>query len=216
VDRVAGIVLAGGRSERMRRPKAELGWGGSSFAVHVAQVLRDVVDGPVVVVRATGQTLSELPPWVEIVEDARPGRGPLEGIAAGLRLVGSRAESAFVSAVDVPFIVGEFVRVVVRALEGGCDAAVPRIGGRAYPLSAAYRVGILPVVDALLSTDELRARSLLDELRVCWLGEAELRGDPALAAADPELDSLSNVNTPEEYRAALRRRQESASRSGFV
>jgi molybdopterin-guanine dinucleotide biosynthesis protein A len=77
-------------------------------------------------------------------------------------------------------------------------------------------VGVLRVVEHLLAREALSARSLLDELGVRWLGEAELLADRALAADDPKLDSLVNVNTPDEYRAALQRRQESASRSGLV
>jgi molybdopterin-guanine dinucleotide biosynthesis protein A len=213
VEGVAGIVLAGGRSERMRRPKAELGWGGTSFAAHVAGILRDALDGPVVVVRAPCQALPELPPEIEAAEDARAGRGPLEGIAAGLRAVEQRADAAFVSAVDVPFLEPAFVRAVARALGPGDDAVVPRLAERAYPLSAVYRVDVLAAVDGLLARDVLRARSLLDELRVRWLDEPELLADAELAAADPLLESLENVNTPEEYLAALRRRQESVSRS---
>jgi molybdopterin-guanine dinucleotide biosynthesis protein A len=216
VARVAGIVLAGGGSERMGRPKAELDWGGTSFAGHVVAVLAGAADGPVVVVRAQGQPLPELPPGIETAEDACPARGPLEGIAAGLRAVGGRADTAFVSAVDVPFLVPAFVRAVVGALAAGDDAAVPVVAGQPHPLSAAYRVDVLRVVEGLLAREALSARSLLDELGVRWLGEAELLADPALAAADPTLDSLLNLNTPDEYRAALRRRQESASRSGLV
>jgi len=213
---VAGIVLAGGRSERMRRPKAELGWGGTSFAAHVAEVVAAAVDGPVVVVRAQGQVLPDLPHGVEIAEDARAGRGPLEGVAAGLRAVGARAGAVFVSAVDVPFLEPTFVHAVLGALGGGHDAAVPRLAERTYPLSAAYRVTTLPVVEGLLARDVLRARALLDELRVRWLDAADLLRDAELAAADPQLESLVNVNTAVEYEAALRRRQESASRSGFA
>jgi molybdopterin-guanine dinucleotide biosynthesis protein A len=214
VERVAGIVLAGGRSERMRRPKAELGWGGTSFAAHIAAVLREAVDGPIVVVGARGQALPALPPGVEVGEDARAGRGPLEGIAAGLRLIEPRAAAAFVSAVDVPFLEPAFVRAVVRALGAGCDAAAPMVAGRTYPLSAAYTLAALPVVEGLLSRGELRARALLDELQVCWLREADLLEDAQLARLDPRLESLANVNTAAEYDAALRRRQRSSSRSG--
>ncbi len=200
----------------MGRPKADLDWGATSFAGHVVAVVADVADGPVVVVRAQGQALPELPPGVETAEDARPARGPLEGIAAGLRAVGDRADAAFVSAVDVPFLAPAFVRAVVGALTSSDAAAVPLVAGRTHPLSAAYRVDVLPVVEGLLARDVLSARSLLDELGVHWLREPELLADPALAAADPELDSLLNVNTPDEYRAALQRRQESASRSGLA
>ncbi|MGH2944224.1 MAG: NTP transferase domain-containing protein, partial [Solirubrobacteraceae bacterium] len=79
----AGIVLAGGRSSRMGRPKATLDWHGSTLVRRAVGLVGRVVDGPVVVVRAQGQELPRLPPQVEIARDARDGRGPLQGICAG-------------------------------------------------------------------------------------------------------------------------------------
>ena len=109
MGRVAGILLAGGRSTRMGRPKAELAWGGRTLVEHVAATLAQAVDGPVVVVRAPGQRLPDLPAGVEVAEDAVEGRGPLEGIAAGLRAIESRADAAFVTSTDVPFLRAAFV-----------------------------------------------------------------------------------------------------------
>ena len=88
----AGIVLAGGRSSRMGTPKAALEWHGSTLLRRVVGLVARTVDGPVVVVRAPGQELPALPDGVELVEDAREGRGPLQGLAAGLAAVGDRAE----------------------------------------------------------------------------------------------------------------------------
>jgi len=50
-----------------------------------------------------------------------------------------------------------------------------------------------------------RPPSLFDRVRVLRLDEAALLADPALARLDPELGSLSNVNTPAAYEAALAR-----------
>src|ERR671933_1300330 len=94
----AGIVLAGGRSSRMGSPKAALEWHGSTLLRRVVGIVARGVDGPVVVVRAPGQPLPALPDGVEVVEDAREGRGPLQGIAAGLHAVGARGRPPFVSA----------------------------------------------------------------------------------------------------------------------
>src|SRR4029077_17322322 len=81
----AAIVLAGGRSSRMGSPKAALGCHGSTLLRGVAGIVARAVDGPVIVVRAPGQELPALPPSVEVVEDARQGRGPLPGPDAGRR-----------------------------------------------------------------------------------------------------------------------------------
>src|SRR3954452_16774490 len=98
----AGIVLAGGRSSRMGRPKAALEWHGSTLLRRVCGIVGRAVDGPVVVVRAPGRGLPALPAAVEIVDDAREGRGPLQGLAAGLAAVRDRSPVAYVSSTDVP------------------------------------------------------------------------------------------------------------------
>jgi molybdopterin-guanine dinucleotide biosynthesis protein A len=203
VTRFAGIVLAGGRSSRMGRSKALLDWHGTPLVVHLCRLLRAELGGPLVVVRAAGQALPALPAGVEVVEDERADRGPLEGIAAGLRTVATRADAAYVSATDVPLLVPAVVRLATSALQDGVDAVVPRIGDRMYPLTAAYRVSLLPLVEGLLAGERLRALDLVETIAVRWLSEDELR------AVDPELDSFRNVNTPADYEAALARSKSS-------
>src|SRR5581483_12276350 len=83
----AAIVVAGGRSVRMGRDKASLDWHGSTLLSRVSGILGRAVDGPVVVVAAAGQQLPALPPATEVVVDAFPDRGPLQGLHAGLAAV---------------------------------------------------------------------------------------------------------------------------------
>jgi len=180
----------------MGQPKALLDWLGTPLLAHVCELLRAELDGPLVVVAAAGQELPPLHEGVGVVEDARPGRGPLEGLAAGLRAIGDRAEAVYVSATDVPLLVPAGVRLM-RSLLEGVDAVVPRVGGRMYPLTAVYRTSLLPLVERLLADERLRALDLFESTAVRWLSEEELR------AVDPELDSLRNVNTPADYEAAL-------------
>jgi molybdenum cofactor guanylyltransferase len=206
VEPFGGIVLAGGRSERMGRPKAELDWHGDPLVEVVCRTLERAGAAPVVVVRAKGQHLPPLPVTAEIVEDVRPARGPLEALAAGLRAIRATTELVFVSAVDAPFLVPAFVSCVVRAVEAATDAAVPVHEGRAHPLAAAYRVlPTLQAVERRLAGTDLSVRGLLDDLRVRRLDVAALLADPELRAADPKLDSLLNLNTPQDYADALAR-----------
>ena len=185
--RTAGIVLAGGRSSRMGTPKAGLEWHGSTLLRHVAGVVGSAA-GPVIVVRAAGQEMPTLPDGVRVVEDAREGRGPLEGLRAGLRGLEPAVEAAYVAAVDLPFLTPEAVRRALAALAEGVDAAVPRAGGRAHPLAAAYRATVLPVVDGLLAEGRARMGDLLERLDVAWLEE--------------EPEALQNLNTPADYARA--------------
>ena len=201
----AGIVLAGGRSTRMGTPKAALEWHGSTLLRRVVGIVGRAVDGPVVVVRAPGQALPDLPGAVEVVEDAREGRGPLQGLAAGLHAVRDRAPAAYVSSTDVPLLHPRFVRRVLAALEDGVDVVLPRVGGFNHPLAAAYRTELADTVDRLIAEDRMRPAFLFDACRVRRLDEEALLADPALAALDPGLDSVLNLNEPADYDAARNR-----------
>jgi molybdenum cofactor guanylyltransferase len=201
----AGIVLAGGRSSRMGTPKAALEWHGSTLLRRVVGIVGRAVDGPVVVVRAPGQPLPELPAAVEVVEDAREGRGPLQGLAAGLHAVRDRAGAAYVSSTDVPLLHPRFVRRVLAALEDGVDVVLPRVGGFNHPLAAAYRTELADTVDRLIAEDRMRPAFLFEACRVRRLDEEALLADPALAALDPGLESVLNLNEPADYDAARTR-----------
>jgi molybdenum cofactor guanylyltransferase len=201
----AGVVLAGGRSSRMGTPKAALEWHGSTLLRRTAGVIARVVDGPIVVVRAPGQELPELPLGVEVVEDPAEGKGPVQGIAAGLAALTGRAEVAFVCSTDMPFLHPAFVRRVMRAVLDGADVGLPVARGYPQPLAAAYRVTLAPVAERLVAEERLRPAFLLDGCVVERLDEDKLRADPVLAAADPELESVVNVNEPADYAAARER-----------
>jgi len=194
--RTGGIVLCGGRSSRMGRPKAWLPFDGELLLPRVVRILRAVVD-PVVVVAATNQDLPSLPPGVEIVRDKEDGRGPLQGLVAGLAAIEGQADAVYVSACDAPFLNSRFVRRMVDLL-GDFDACVPEIAGYRHPLAAVYRVGVREAALALLATSQGRAISLLEKVRTRAVGPAEVED------IDPGFRSLQNLNTPEEYEAALR------------
>ncbi len=206
--KAAGIVLAGGRSSRMGTPKAALEWHGSTLLRRVTGIVARALDGPVLVVRAPGQALPPLDTHVEITEDPQEGLGPLQGIAVGLAALADRVEAAFVCSTDLPFLHAAFVTRVLRALDEGPDAAdvaLPHARGYPQPLAAAYRTALAPVVQRLVEARRLRPAFLFQQCRVTRLDDAALLADPVLAALDPELDSVLNVNEPADYRAARER-----------
>jgi molybdenum cofactor guanylyltransferase len=201
-----GIVLAGGRSSRMGTPKVALEWHGSTLLGRTLGVLARSVEGPLVVVRAPGQPLPKIPPQVEVVDDPEEGLGPLQGIAAGLAVLAARAHIAFVCSTDLPFLHPVFVRRVLGALTQDLDVVLPLARGYPQPLAAAYRVTLAPLVADLVTAGELRPAFLFrhHRCRTLRLDGTALLADPGLAAADPALDSVVNVNSPEDYRAARR------------
>ena len=203
--RAGGIVLAGGRSARMGAPKASLEWHGSTLVHRVAGIVRRTVEGPVVVCRAPGQTLPRLPAGCEEIADQRPGRGPLEALHAGLEALRGRAEVAFVTATDLPLLHPALVAAILARLTGEDEICAPVHGGVTHHLTGAYRVEVAAAVAELLAGDRLRVGLLLDRCRTRRLEPADLLADRRLAAADPRLESLVNLNRPADYAAARAR-----------
>ena len=184
----AAIVLCGGRSSRMGRAKAWLPWRGRPMVAHVVDSLRAgrAVDEVVVVSSAE----LDLPPLeARVVRDRAPALGPLAGIREGLAHM--KAELAYVTSTDAPFLTARFVRAV---LAHG-DAAAPEIEGFVQTLAAAYPRRALPLAEELLAANRLRPLHLLEATGYRKLAAAEL----------PDIESIRGFNTPEQYLAAVAR-----------
>ena len=191
----------------MGTPKAALEWHGSTLLRRTAGVLARATGGPVVVVRAPGQDLPALPKGTLVADDPREGKGPVQGIAAGLAALRGRADAAFIASTDMPFLHPAFIRRMLRVLEQdrATDVALPFARGYRQPLAAAYRVSLAETAERLVKEDRLRPAFLFEQCQVETLDDDALRQDPVLAALDPGLDSVLNVNTPADYQQARAR-----------
>ena len=192
----AGLILCGGRSRRMGRPKEWLPFGPERLLQRVVRLVRAAVN-PVLLVAAAGQDLPELPRPVVVLRDPHEDQGPLQGIAAGLAAVPKNTDLVYITASDVPFLHPAWIRHL-SDLATDHDLVIPEVGGRLHPLAAIYRRGpTLAAAEALLARGERRVLDLMGQLACRTVGEAEL------AAVDPGLDSVRNLNTPGDYRRAL-------------
>lgn len=189
------IILCGGRSSRMGLPKLALPFGPELMLQRIVRLLREACTS-VVVVAAPGQELPKSPDDLIVTRDKREGRGPLEGLSAGLAALPEDVEAAYATSCDVPLLVPAFVRRMFELL-GDHAAAVPVSGGFQHPLAAVYRPSVLEPIDRLLAADRLRPAFLFESVATRRVTEAELRD------VDPELNTLKNLNQPADYLAAL-------------
>jgi len=148
-------------------------------------------------VAAPGQDVPPLPRAVAVVRDEEKGRGPLQGLAAGLEALRGHVGAAYLSSCDVPFLKPEFIRRLIE-LQGDRAICVPQVGAFHHPLAAIYRIDVLEVVRRLLAEDRLRPFFLFELVSTRVVEPAEL------ADVDPTFQTLRNLNTPEDYHAALR------------
>jgi molybdenum cofactor guanylyltransferase len=192
--RVAGVVLCGGRSSRMGQPKAWLPFGTETMLQRTVRTLTQVVE-PVIVVAAPGQDLPELPSC-ELVYDPQEHRGPLQGLAVGLKSLHGRADAAFVSACDTPFLQAEWVRFLLKQLQD-FDIVVPKLAGYFHPLSAIYRTSLADTAETLLCKEKYRLMDLLEGVHTRVLCESNFE------SWNGDFSSLRNLNSWAEYQAAL-------------
>jgi molybdopterin-guanine dinucleotide biosynthesis protein A len=194
-NQVGGIILCGGQSKRMGRPKAWLPFGNEVMLQRVVRLLGEVVR-PLVLVAAPDQNVPPLPAEITVVRDEERGRGPLQGLAAGLSALQGQVEAAYLSSCDVPFLRPNFVRRMIELL-GEQAICVPFVNGYHHPLAGVYRVTIADTVTKLLAENRLRPIFLFESCatRIVEAGE--------LIDVDSDFQSLRNLNTPEDYQRAL-------------
>lgn len=135
IDQVTGYVLAGGRATRMGRDKRLFEVGGQTLLQRAGILLEQVLGSPPF---AVGDNLAGIwPDPGRIIADARPGCGPLGGLAALLPACPTRW--ALVVAADMPLLgAGDLLQLVERITAADRVAALSA-GVRPEPLVALYR-----------------------------------------------------------------------------
>jgi molybdopterin-guanine dinucleotide biosynthesis protein A len=190
---LGGVILAGGQSRRMGRPKAllRLAPDGPTLIEQVLARLRDVAD-EIIVITNTPDLFAHLGARME--GDRFPGLGSLAGIHAGLEA--SRFEHNLIVACDMPFLEPTLLRALA-ARPRDYDVLVPRLAdGLLETLHAIYSRACLPAITAQLARGDAKIARFYERVRVQYVDEPELR------RYDPHLRSAANLNTPDEFRAA--------------
>jgi molybdenum cofactor guanylyltransferase len=194
VERIAGLLLCGGKSRRMGRDKALLSLpheGGERLIERVERALSAVASEILLATSRPG-------PYAFLgrrhVPDAVEGAGPLAGLVSGLGAL-SAYDIVLVAPCDVPFLTSEGLRRIAAALAAspGSDAAIPRAPDGDEPLLAAYRPRAVRALQEALLAGERKVSAALSRLPVEWLDAA------AIAAGAP---CFFNVNDPERLEEA--------------
>ena len=106
-------------------------------------------------------------------------------------------DAAFVTSCDAPLLRPQFIQRLIESL-GDHDVAAPTDGQYDHVLAAVYRTSQADAARRLLAEERRRPLFLLDESDSLRIHVDELR------SVDPKLDSLRNMNTPEDYEEVLR------------
>ena len=181
------LILAGGRSTRMGLDKRSLALGGGSLLEH-AVALGQAVCGRAVL---SGMTVPPDGLALDCLPDARPGMGPMGGVATALDALG---EPVLALACDMPLLAEDALRTLlaVRAAAPASSLVTCyRHQGTGYlePLCAVYEPGALPHLVRAMDSGRLGlGRAVPEALRSHVAVPAGMGGD------------FFNLNRPEDLK----------------
>lgn len=183
----------------MGTDKALLLLAGKPLMVHAAARLSQIA---ATVVIACGEEEREAYRALHLpmIPDRYPGLGPLAGLHAALMEAGT--EWVALLACDLPFASEGLLRHMLALIAAGTatQAIVPVTSeGKVQPLLSLYHRSILPLLEEALVQKELRVMDLLANLVVHYVHEGDYPEGPGTHDL-----SLLNMNTPEDYEAALK------------
>jgi len=190
---VTGLILSGGKSKRMGRPKAFLPYEGSTVIGHIVSEIKDLFS-EVFIVANEVESFEDL--GVDVVKDILPHRGPLGGILSGLMT--SSNHYAFVTACDMPLIDKRLVRELVSRRQDN-DVVVLSHPQGIEPLFGVYSKNCIKPLEESLFAGNLSVQDFLSGLKAGvyeWMPERQ----------DVEaLPPFFNINTPQDYSRVIAR-----------
>ena len=203
------LILAGGKSSRMKKDKSQLPWQDSTTLTHmltnsyVYPFERTVISANRII------EPQELPDFIRkktkqrehteyihlgdkrrrsVVSDLYTDCGPLGGMEAAMRLYPS--DCWLILAVDLPFFDFSRVPALLAANASVYDAVIPVVDGRENPLAALYKGRVYEKIRTALADGDYRVRKIYNK-KAAFIDET------------PYARQYLNMNTPIAYKEAL-------------
>jgi molybdopterin-guanine dinucleotide biosynthesis protein A len=184
---VTPIILAGGKSTRMKENKSFVQLASKPMIEVVLEKVTDIFSLPPIVITNSFKEYSYL--GVRLEKDIFPGMGPLAGIHAGLSVVSTQQN--FIVGCDIPLLDSAFIQYLISQGKD-YDIAIPEEDGYTHPLHAIYSRNCLGFIEKKLKQNERKVISFFSEVKVRYINKVEMDQFPFAR------QSLINVNTRED------------------
>jgi len=188
MDKVTGIVLAGGKSKRLGyRNKALLKFGCKSIIEYVLDALMEVTDSVILIANSQEEYMHlGLPMFPDLI----PGSGSLGGIYTGLKV--SKTYHNLVVACDMPFIKSNVLEILMQNM-CSYDVVVPETPDGYHPTCAVYSRQCIPSIEAQIQKRDLKISAFFSQVKVSKM---------SFPLCDHQ-NVFFNINTEEDYQTAL-------------
>jgi len=189
---MTGIILAGGKSRRMKKNKVLLQIDKKLVIESIVEKLKIVFDDVVII---GNFSLDYRFSGVRLVKDIVSEKGPLGGIYTGLSV--SQSKYSFICGCDMPFLNINLIQYMVRK-KTDYNVLIPKYGDCFEPLHAMYSKSIIPVIKEKIEQGTYSIQSIFPKVKVKYITEKEME------KFGNWQEFFFNINTPSHLKTARR------------
>jgi molybdenum cofactor guanylyltransferase len=188
---ITAIILAGGKSSRMKEEKGLVYFNGKMLVEYVIESAKKITDRIIIITANPAYRQFGYP----CIEDEMKEKGPLGGILTAL--VTSSTQKNILLGCDLPFLSEKLLTELINNC-GDEDVLLTEHSGKAEPLCSVYDRSCITHIRSKLEQDQLKITHALEGLktRVISFDEEEwFRGNEfANINSDDELKQFENNN----------------------
>lgn len=178
---ITGIILAGGKSSRMKTDKGFIPLNNLLFIEHIINAVRPLVNNIIIV--SNNSNYDEF--GYKRINDLIKNAGPLAGIYTGLQY--SKTDYNLVLSCDIPLINSSALELLLHSEYSDFDVIQLKSQNKTMPLIALYKKENASAFKALLNKGEKRLQFAVNQLKTKTI------------QVKPELETcLQNINTMEQ------------------
>jgi molybdopterin-guanine dinucleotide biosynthesis protein A len=187
-NKITGIVLAGGKSQRMGTDKGLLDLDGKTFIKHICDALQPIVGSNILIV-STNKDYDLL--GFSRVEDIIENKGPVGGLYTALNE--SKTKINLVLSVDVPMVSTELLEWLLKRHDRRCMVTQTKNEGKTNPLVGVYDRSMRTVFGEHLAGNQLKLQEVIEDVM-----------HQTIEVPEKWNDQVQNINTQEEYQNLIR------------
>lgn len=194
---IGALILMGGKNSRMNgNVKGLLKIKNRTFLEKIKETLNDFSSIYLSIndkfSKEQKQNFEEM--GFKLIEDVYKDIGPLGGIYSSL--LNCKEKYLFITACDMPFITKMNVDVLCEKIDKNTDIVVfCDKHDKLYPLAAIYSKNVLPIIEEMIAKKYYKLSYLIEKSNFIKIN---------IESNNINLETLSNINTPEEYSCLIK------------
>jgi molybdopterin-guanine dinucleotide biosynthesis protein A len=188
MSEITGIILAGGKSQRMGTDKGLLVYKGKPFISHVYDALKPIVGDNIVIVSLNAAYDAF---GYNRIEDLISDKGPVGGLYTALKQ--SKTKLNLVLSVDVPLITSELLEWLVQNHDDAYLMTQVQSNEKASPLIAIYDRALQIPLGEHLAGNQLKLQGLIENIN-----------HQTLEIPSKWSAQVQNINTNEDFQKILK------------